>query len=195
MVDGREWPSDVNLADHLLWRHLREGRGAAVALHYEASVLTYVDVAAMVKRAVSALERAGTMPGDRVLLLLGDTPAFVAAFFGVLHVGAVAVPLSPTLSCDNASEISRRIRPRLCLTDDQFVDKYAAVGLGLERVSRFLEASDEDRPLSEAYRAVDAVAYCLFSSGTTGTPKGIPHRHVDIGVHTSLLAGDPSNEL
>src|SRR4051794_608645 len=91
------WPPEVNLADHLLYRHLRERRGGNTALIYRGTRFTYEEIASRSARAASVLEANHVKRGDRVILLLSDSPAFVAAFFGALAMGAIAIPLNLTL--------------------------------------------------------------------------------------------------
>src|SRR5438309_4975205 len=97
------WADDTNLADHLVYRHLREGRGGNVALLYRDAALSYAEMAHRVQSAAAVLDRCGVRPCETVVLLMPDTPAFVAAFFGALAVGAVAVPVNPAL---NASDVA-----------------------------------------------------------------------------------------
>ena len=81
-----------NLTDYFVDRHLREGRAEKAAIRCGESVLTYEDVAASINRAGNGLLRLGLHEEQRVLLLLPDCPEFAIAYFGVVKVGAVAVP-------------------------------------------------------------------------------------------------------
>src|SRR5881409_3056050 len=99
-----EVPRSFNATDDLVDRHLREGRGDAVALHTEAGALTYRQVAEMVNRAGNALRAAGVEMENRVLLLLEDSPEFVASFLGAIKIGAVPVPVSTLMRGSDRSE-------------------------------------------------------------------------------------------
>src|SRR5580698_7236623 len=91
-------PDGYNLVDHFVDRHLREGRGAKVAIaNVDGSTLTYAQVAEQVNQVGSGLRQLRVQEEQRVLLLLPDGPEFVAAYFGAMKIGAVAVPANPTL--------------------------------------------------------------------------------------------------
>src|SRR5689334_7067837 len=86
-----------NLVGHFVDRHLREGRGEKAAVICSGSTLTYAQVAEQVNRVGNGLRELGVQQEQRVLLLLPDGPEFVAAYFGAMKIGAVAVPTSTTL--------------------------------------------------------------------------------------------------
>src|SRR5689334_10290690 len=86
-----------NLVDHFVDRHLQEGRAGKTAIISQASTLTYAQVADQVNRVGNGLLQLGVQEEQRVLLLLPDSPEFVAAYFGAMKIGAVAVPTSTAL--------------------------------------------------------------------------------------------------
>src|ERR1035441_6488168 len=86
-----------NLASHFVDRHIAEGRGSQTAIVYEGGRYSYAEIGALVNQAGNALRRAGVERGDRVLIVLPDSPEFVAAYFGAIKIGAVAVPTSTAL--------------------------------------------------------------------------------------------------
>src|SRR6266478_2821706 len=83
-----------NLTDQFVDRHIREGHGQKVAIRCDESVYTYDVLAADVNRAGNGLLRLGLQREQRVLLLLPDCPEFAVAYFGVIKIGAVAIPTS-----------------------------------------------------------------------------------------------------
>ena len=87
-------PLSFNLTDYLVNRHIREGHAGKPAIRCGESVHTYGDLAADINRAGNGLLRLGLQEEQRVLLLLPDCPEFVIAYFGVIKIGAVAVPTS-----------------------------------------------------------------------------------------------------
>ncbi len=86
-----------NLTDEFVHRHVREGRGEAIAILYEGEAVTYAQVAEQVNRACNGLRAIGLRAGERALLLLPDCPEFAAAYFGAIQEGVIAVPTNTAL--------------------------------------------------------------------------------------------------
>ena len=89
MTSGPAFPERFNLARYLLEHNLEAGRGDKVCLRFGDASFTYAGISAMSNRAGNALRGLGIEAGDRVLLVLPDSPEFVAAWFGGLKIGAV----------------------------------------------------------------------------------------------------------
>ncbi|MGH2378072.1 MAG: benzoate-CoA ligase family protein [Candidatus Limnocylindria bacterium] len=86
-----------NLASALVDAHVEAGRGGHAAIRHQGRTLTYAEVEVEVDRCGNALRGLGVGPGDRVALLLPDSPEFIVSFFGAVKIGAVALPLSTLL--------------------------------------------------------------------------------------------------
>ena len=82
-------------ASTLLDANLEAGRGANTAIHFGAEQISYDELFARVCAMGHALQSFGVARENRVLLVLGDTPAFPVAFFGAMRIGAVPVPVNP----------------------------------------------------------------------------------------------------
>jgi benzoate-CoA ligase len=154
--------------------------------------LTYAELAAQVARAAGALRARGIAPGERVLLLMRDTPEFAAAWLGVLRAGAVAVALNNKLSVDEYRYILADSGARLAIIEDVFAAARPDLAAELERSGRlsvagpgapsgplsWRRALSMAAPLEQAHPArADDPAFWLYSSGTTGKPKGMVHAH------------------
>ena len=182
--------NSLNLSDLLVYRNIREGRGDSVALLYQNSKFTYSKIADLVSRAAEFLRRHGLEPGDRCLMLLPDNPAFVVAFFAVLEMGGTVFPINPAMGEKEVSAIAVRAKVKLIFVDETLAGKYKSLdSLGAVIVTtgdcsgRRAEFEEGIELLNVSPSRPDTIsdtAYCLFSSGTTGSPKGIPHRHHDI---------------
>lgn len=94
MRASMDLPEQFNVAEYFVDRHLEEGHEDQVAVLYGQKQLTYRQISELVSRAANALGQYAVGKGDRVLILLPDSPAFVAAFWGAIKLGAVAVPLN-----------------------------------------------------------------------------------------------------
>ncbi|POM27682.1 p-hydroxybenzoic acid--AMP ligase FadD22 [Actinomadura rubteroloni] len=135
-------------------------------------------------RASGVLHAAGVRSGDRVLIALPDSPAFVAALLGTLRLGAVAVPTGPEQSPDEHAHIVADAEPRtvVCAPDlaGRFAGRHVITGDDLADEPACVPDPEPVGP--------DAPAYVQYTSGTTGTPKGVVHRHGDAEGYVRALA-------
>ncbi len=160
---------------------LREGLGDQVALVTVGGSLTYATLAALVDRTGHALSARGVEREQRVALLLPDGPAFAATFFGALKLGAVAVPLNTRLGAGDVRTILEDCRAKVLVADPEFLGllQPALDGLGVTAVVGFEEllSGGAGAPLAAEPVGLDAMAFWLYTSGTTGTPKAAVHCH------------------
>src|SRR5437016_6512613 len=96
-----EMTVQTNAAAYFVDRHLAEGRGARTAHRTGGRAVTWADVAGAADRWGTVLTGLGVGIQDRVLLVLDDSPAFVAVFWGTVKIGAVAVPVNPLMAADD----------------------------------------------------------------------------------------------
>lgn len=136
------------------------------ALEVDGRRIGYTELDELASRAAGALHAAGVRPGDRVALVVPNTPASVAAYHGALRAGATVVPLNPLLS---EREVEQRV---------------AAAG-----ARRFDVDELEGDPLDPQPRG-DEVAVVLFTSGTTGEPKPVELTHAGLRLAAEYLAHD-----
>ncbi len=144
-------------------------------------------------RFAAALARAGLAPGDKVCLIYPTCAEFFATFFGALRMGAVPVPLYPTLGVEATARIFRDSEAVAVATIGWFrqgVDQSVALAPGIRTV---LEPPDLDvdappPPLHPA--AEDDLAFLQYTSGSTGDPRGVmlTHRNVMSTVRSMAAA-------
>ncbi len=187
-------PEQFNVATYFVDRHLAEGRGDSLAILFAEQQLTYGQVAAQVNRAANALARTGIGGGDRVLLLLLDSPAFVAAFWGAIKQGAVAVPVNTLLTPEDYEFILQDSAARALIVHDVLYEKVApalarrpelkvvwVAGRPADRAVSFEDVlAREPAEAAAAPTQRDDPAFWLYTSGSTGRPKAAIHRHRDM---------------
>jgi benzoate-CoA ligase family protein len=176
-----------NAASAFVDEPVEHGSGHRVALVTAAGSATYRELQALTDRAGHALRRRGVEPEQRVALLLRDGPAFAATFFGTIKVGAVAVPLNTRLAAAEVRAILGDCRAKLLVADPDLLAS-GTLPLGGPRTVAVLsfDALVERAPASALVPEPvgrDAMAFWLYTSGTTGMPKAAVH------PHRTLLAG------
>jgi benzoate-CoA ligase len=190
-------PDRFNIADYLVDRHVREGRGPRTAILCGDESITYAQVTDRSSRMATGLRTLGLRREDRVMLLLHDSPAFVYSFFGAQKMGAVPIPTNTLLKSQDYRYMLNDSRARVVIASEALLPQLSAIPRNdlphLEQVIVDGNASGEMRGIDQLLSASpslevedtskDDAAFWLYSSGTTGFPKGAVHLHHDI-VHT-----------
>ena len=159
---------------------VEEGHGEQPALLTPSGPVSYALLQRLTDRVGHALRARGVEPEQRVAMLLPDGPAWAATFFAALKLGAVAVPLNPRLGLAELRSLLADCRPKALVADRALL---AAVGVPLEALgARALDfdalvAGAPAAPLRPETMGGDAMAFWLYTSGTTGSPKAAVHCH------------------
>jgi len=168
-------PDSFNIADYLVDRHAREGRGGRTAILCGDESVTYAELADRSNRLANGLRALGVRREERVLLLLLDTPAFAYSFFGAQKIGAVPMPTNTLLKSRDYRYMLNDSRATIAVVSGALLPQLTAIAR-----ERLLSASPR---LEVEQTSKDDAAFWLYSSGTTGFPKGAVHLHHDV-VHT-----------
>ncbi len=146
---------------------------------------SFVELRAHARATARRLAAAGVRHGDRVLLAGANHPNWVVGYFGILLAGGVAVPLDPALDGADAARIEDKAQPRVALLDGEALAAFGS-SLGVERLDlHATTAPGRDDPLTDLVVKGEDIASILFTSGTTGEPKGVMLTHANF---CSLLA-------
>jgi benzoate-CoA ligase family protein len=206
-----------NAAEWLLTRHARAtpDRRAITAVDLDGSVrtLSYGELEVEVHRFAAALLASGVRPEERLILCLGDSPELLTAFLAGLRIGAVPVPVSTMLKPKDIAEMARDSRARMLVVSAEFAALAPAVG-GLPDLADVVVLAPDALPevdgprvrdwdtfvaagsgeldrVATPYPTVpDSPAFWLYTSGTTGTPKGAMHRHGSLRDTAETYARD-----
>ena len=150
-------------------------RPEAPALRQDGKVWTYGDLVASASSHARALVADGLEPGDRVLLVAPTGPAFVQGYLGALAAGAVVVPANPSCTERELEHLAADAGGRVLLGGHETGPKLEAVAGRLAVPSRVLRLTDPGARadvFAPLPRAADEPAVLLYTSGTTGRPKG-----------------------
>lgn len=188
-----------NAAVDLLGRNLDASRSGRPYLITEERPITYGEVAAAADAAGSGLLDLGLDRGDRVILCLRDSSEFVAAFWGAMKAGLVPIPLAQGLATSDLDFIlgDSDARAAVCdLSSSSLVTaavraRVPAIFVGEqppEGAHAWSDVCTGDVTLEPADTGEDDIALWLYTSGTTGLPKGAMHRHRHLRAAPSALA-------
>ena len=142
---------------------------------------TYADAARAIAGVAAALKRSGVAPGDRVAIIADNSPQWLHAYMGILAVGGVVVPRGLDTPESELRYILEHAGCKLAFSD-------VALPVELETVS--LSGEDFPAPAEPAppeSRAPEDLAVILYTSGTTGKPKGVMLEHRNIAHQIRLL--------
>ncbi|GAA1857864.1 benzoate-CoA ligase family protein [Pseudonocardia alni subsp. carboxydivorans] len=195
---AQQAPEAFNAAAHLTAARVGAGDGGRTAVRFPGGSLTYAALTDRVRLVAGALRRAGVRPEQRVLLVMPDDVELFTAILATLWAGAVAVPCSTMLTGRELAVLVRDSRATTVIGGEAFAAHLTEAVAGapdLERVvltgadplvagvtsltwDALLDGAD---PLPEPHPTwAESQALWLYTSGTTGKPKGAMHRHDDI---------------
>jgi long-chain acyl-CoA synthetase len=156
----------TTVAGLLRWRAIRHPDLAAIS--YEGRRTSYAELDRSSSRLAAGLaEKIGVRPGDRVAILDRNSDRYLALIFAIAKAGAVTVPVNWRLRAPEVAQVVGDARPAALVAGEEFAGSTSGAGC---RVLGFDELPEGDHdPQSEVE---DAVAWQLYTSGTTGLPKG-----------------------
>ncbi|MEU6273113.1 long-chain fatty acid--CoA ligase [Streptomyces populi] len=169
--------------------------GERVAVRHDDSTLTYAELDDASARVAALLRDRGVAPGDRVALTMPNVPLFPVLYYGILRAGGVVVPMNPLLKAREVAFTLRDCGARAALVHPLFADEVtkAAAETGTDCLvtdpGTFDALLRGHEPLRDTPdRAEDDAALILYTSGTTGTPKGAELSHRNLARNTLTTA-------
>src|SRR6266481_3801195 len=193
----REFPESFNVAAHFLDAPAAQHPGR-IAIVGEPREVTYGELAALADRAGNALRSQGVSRGDRVLIVLPDSPEFIAAFFGAAKIGAIAVPVNSFARSSDYIHYLENSAPRAAIIHSESLAEFLPAssvlpqaqivvagegktnlhGVSCAKWSEWIAAASEQ--LVAADTSPGDPAFMLYTSGSGGAPKAAVHRHADM---------------
>ncbi len=204
-------PRRYNAAHDLIERNLGAGRGERLAFIDDRGSYTYAELARRVNRFASSLAGLGLRAEDRVMICMLDTIDWPVAFLGAIKAGVVPVAVNTLLKPQDYEYMLRDSRARALFVSQALLPSFESLADRIDTLAHVVvssapgaaggarpaEATDFDALLaggSERFQPADTVAdepcFWLYSSGSTGAPKGTVHVHSSL-VQTAELFARP----
>jgi 4-hydroxybenzoate-CoA ligase len=194
--------TSYNAVTWLLDRNVEEGRGNKLAYTDAVSDLTYGDLQKQSCRAANLLRRLGVRREERVAMIMLDTIDFPIVFLGAIRAGIVPVPLNTLLTTEQYAYVLADCRARVLFVSEalypavkdivgRMPDLECVIVSGKNAHGHVLLADELARE-SDSFKTVethaDEPAFWLYSSGSTGMPKGVRHLHASMQATADTYA-------
>jgi benzoate-CoA ligase len=190
------FPERFNMADYFLYQNVEEGRENKVCLYYEDRSWTYGEVVRLSNQTGNALRDLSLDIEDRVLLVLPDCPEFVWTWFGAARIGAVITMVNPLLPAADYEYYLDYTRARVAVIHQSVLSVFTEAARNARYLKGVLVVGDtfekhvDSAPIecTPADTRRDDIAIWLFTSGSTGHPKGAVHLQHDLPYNTEVFA-------
>lgn len=141
-----------------------------LALVFEKEKMTYENLNMKAKRVADLLLNYGIKPGDAVGIMQAKSPKIVECILGILKIGAIYVPMDPNATLKNKKHIIKTAGIKVILSDIERanIDNTTVIKVDYEAISNVLTGD-----VKTVHGDIDDVNSIMFTSGTTGTPKGV----------------------
>ena len=194
LKEFESYPDPLNSTEELLDKQVAAGRGDSPAILFGDKVITYKQLLGASNKIGNALRKLGVEEADRVMLRSPNVPPALFTNFGVLRLGAVMVPTSHMLSPNEIAHIANNAEAKVIVVAAAFLEGVVKARPNLKTVKHVIVfggqpeelkaqgllsyeeiTANESPVLDPVRRPRTAVSVLLYTSGTTGMPKGTAH--------------------
>jgi len=204
------FPERFNMSDYFLYHNVEEGRENKVCLHFEDRTWTYGDVVRLSNQTGNVFRDAGVEQENRILMVLPDCPEFVWTWFGAARIGAVITMVNPLLPVSDYEYYLEYTRARAAVVHQSLLPTFSEAAKDAKFLKTVFVVGDTAGQLTGSTSAAwlpfnhhvssaplectpadthkDDVAIWLFTSGSTGHPKGAVHLQHDLPYNTEVFA-------
>jgi benzoate-CoA ligase family len=197
-----EFPQKFNMAEYFLYHNVEAGREGKTCLYFEDETYTYGGAVLWSNRFGNALRELGVRQEERVLIVLPDVPQFVWAWFGAARVGAVITMVNPLLPAEDYKYYLEYTRARVAVIHESFLETFAEAAKDARHLHKVLVVGEKHGDFLSFEKVLgqmpdelvpadthrDDIAIWLFTSGSTGHPKGAVHLQHDLPFNTEVFA-------
>lgn len=194
LPEFKEYPQKFNSTEELLDKNVAAGRGDKVAIYFEDQKITYKALQGMVNRLGNGLMGLGIEEGDRVMIRCPNIPPAIASNFAIIKIGAVSLPTSPLFSRAEIAHVANHAGARAIIVAAALLEELEKARPDLKTVEHIIVIGGDPAELKQkgylSYQELIAkgsdqleavkrdrndVSVLLYTSGTTGLPKGTAH--------------------
>ncbi|MFN2418549.1 MAG: AMP-binding protein, partial [Candidatus Limnocylindria bacterium] len=176
----------IELAERAVAEHGNR-RALVIKPGFRTRIWTYADIGAQVPRVAHFIREAGVQPGDRILMWAVNRPEWSISFLGALWAGAVVVPLDFRTTDELALKVASQTDARLVLTSVPTMQAGGRLELPSLTIETLVDRAQHGPSLPRPDVDPDSLAEIVFTSGTTGDPKGVMLSHRNIATNAASL--------